>query len=34
MKTNDVGELLLQLVDMGKAIKVPTKKGVKIKAKK
>lgn len=34
MKTNDVGELLLQLVDMGKAIKVPTKKGVKIRIKK
>ena len=34
MKTNDVGELLLQLVDMGKAIKVPTKKGIRIKAKK
>ena len=34
MKTNDVGELLLQLVDMGKAIKVPTKKGIRIKVKK
>lgn len=34
MKVNEVGELLLQLVDMGKAKKVPTKKGVRIKVKK
>jgi hypothetical protein len=34
MNTTAIGELLLQLVDMGKAIKVPTKKGVRIKIKK
>jgi hypothetical protein len=34
MKVNEVGELLLQLVDIGKAIKVPTKMGVRIKVKK